>query len=1031
MESKSFREILMICVIPRKVKFLILCLSWIIHNCLSQTLPTPVAITTKQGLGFRKVSAIAQDARGLIWIGSLKGIQRYDGLRFNTFSSKKGADIYFPGEEVRNAGMLMVDESTLWVIADSKLYAIDMCSYSWEDITSSIGVTGKLMNLQKSKDGNILVSLEDDQLQTLLIYKKNNKRFHRIASAKRFKTFLNSIESDKYGNVWWCTAYEGIRQFTQDGTMLCSFKPDSIKWYGTTLFYVPIFIDNENQIYLFPKSVHQIWKYNPEKDMKEVIADNLPTPVYYALDDRKGNVWFAMDRGIIKYNKLPNVTPQIIDFSPYLQAALNFTNIHQLFEDSHSMLWIATNNGLIKLPIEKQKFKYYLSINGVAWGNEMRGLFQAPNGFIYSFCENGIKGLHELDPRTGKSRLVNLFDSDTINVEILDHAKNFEVDAQRNLVWCLTDKLFKIDLNSVKGYEVEDFTGMVDKFGHNPLALLKDGTLILGNSFSKLLLFNQDTKEKIRIFESSAQFDLIKTECFIEDKSGYIWIGTNKGIFVISRTGKIILQLSETSNPSISKNHVLSMFMDKEDNVWVGTFGGGMNKIVLHGLAAKTGGQSGLMIQQILKTQGISNENVTAILQDNLGYIWASTYNGLSRYDPVKNVFQNYYVEDGLSCNEFNYTSSLKDAQGYLWFGGMNGINRIDPHGLFENKHNPPLALCDFIKFKPKINFQITQLISEDYQMKPFVITPDDSWFQFDWTLPNYFKSDQNRYFIWMEGLDNNWTYNGNYSFIRFNTLAKGSYTLHVKGAESKGDFSPGQLSIPIIVLPVFYETLWFRFASLGGAILLIFGIYRYNMRKRMEMERMRVQIASDLHDEVGSMLSGLAMQSELLQLNDPVNNQSKLENISNLSRSVVQKMRDLVWSIDSRRDSIQNLLEKMQEQASDLFQPKEISFTFEIHELSRSKQLPVLVRQQLFLIFNESITNVVRHSNADSVIFRIGNLNNRFEMSIKDNGTMFKEGSNTGQGLRNIEMRAKKINARVVFDHSNGFEVFLTMRRI
>ncbi|MBL0024425.1 MAG: hypothetical protein IPO98_05115 [Saprospiraceae bacterium] len=197
-------------------------------------------------------------------------------------------------------------------------------------------------------------------------------------------------------------------------------------------------------------------------------------------------------------------------------------------------------------------------------------------------------------------------------------------------------------------------------------------------------------------------------------------------------------------------------------------------------------------------------------------------------------------------------------------------------------------------------------------------------------------------------------------------------------------------------------------------------------------MEEMRTQIASDLHDEVGSMLSGLAMQSELLLYGEEIKNATRLENIALISRSVIGKMRDLVWSIDSRRDSFESLTDRMQEQAADMLEPIDIGYSFKFEEILSSKKISVLVRQQLFLIFNEALTNIVRHSNASRVQILIGNFGNEFILSVHDNGTQ--NGANlktSGMGKSNMEMRAKKLGASIQFNSDYGYEVRLSMKRI
>jgi len=283
-----------------------------------------------------------------------------------------------------------------------------------------------------------------------------------------------------------------------------------------------------------------------------------------------------------------------------------------------------------------------------------------------------------------------------------------------------------------------------------------------------------------------------------------------------------------------------------------------------------------------------------------------------------------------------------------------------------------------------------------------------------------------------MDGLDKGWFYAGNQPFAIYRQIPPGTYTFRAKAADSFGTWSENELAITITVLPFFYQTWWFVLLVLAAVAAVIFAISRYRYQRLLEMERMRTRIASDLHDEVGSMLSGLSMQAELLEMDATEKDRPRIEHIGDISRSAVAKMRDLVWSIDSRRDKLKNLLDRMQEQATDLFQncQPERTCRFELGELPLEKKLAVDIRQHLFLIFKEALNNIIRHSNASEVNVRFGNFNGRFEMSIHDNGDLpQKERVSTGLGLSNMELRAGKIGAILEVERKEGFAIKLTMK--
>ncbi|MBC7884930.1 MAG: hypothetical protein H7X99_05610 [Saprospiraceae bacterium] len=1001
----------------------------------AQNLPKASYITTEDGLGFRDVVALIPDNKGLIWIGTSQGVERYDGKGFTTFNNKKSADIFFPGEHVHHSGIIPMEESDLLVVADEKIYTIDLCTNNWKLMDLPDEMEGKVIQVFYSAEHTLYIIIKTDT--EIMLAQYQNGIFKKLSKSQKAILNLNSIATDTIGNIWWSTPLDGIRKLNKEGVLHNTYKPDSINWYGSKLYSTPVFVDKQNRIFLFPKSVYQIWQFFPDENRIKIIADNLNSPVYYGLEDQLGNLWFAGKSQALRYSFLNRDTPVMTDFTEHISRGLNYTQINSICEDKSNILWISTNNGIIKLPLGQQLIDNYLVLNDKEWGNEMRGIFETNDGSIYGYCENGSPGLYKINIQTGLHEKVRIKYSGEQTFDILVNAKHFIYDKKNNKAYFLTDHLFSIDMDNYRTKMEEDFSHITEKFSRNPIVMLHDGGIIVGSTLSKITLYDWNGEKSRRLLSILNQNDEILTSCFVEDKNGLIWVGTSNGIYIINRKGQIVRHLHTGSFPALNNNNILTLYEDNKDNIWAGTFGGGINLIKHYTtynipILNIPNYYDHLSVDFLSKEHGLCNENVPCILQDDQGVMWMATYDGISSYAPRNKIFQTYNVSDGISNNEFNYTSAYKDSKGMLWFGGLNGLNRINPKEAKLNSQTPAIFLLSFMKYNRQRQKQERVLITENENAKAYEISPYDSWFQFDWSLPNYLRSDKNNYYIRMEGLDEAWIYNGNSSFIRYNNLPPGSYTLYVKGADSKGNRSPGQLSIPIKVLPFFYQTWWFNLLVSLGFILTIFLIYQYNLRKRMEMERMRTQIASDLHDEVGSMLSGLAMQSELLQLSEGRNVHSGLVNISDISRTIIGKMRDMVWSIDSRRDSVESLIDRMKEQIADLFQSKDISHSFEFGELPLKKQLSVNVRQQLFLIYNEAITNVIRHSDADNVHIRFGNFNGKFELSVIDNGhSNGKINHSTGLGKTNMEMRAKKIDATISFEHRNGYVVRLVMKKI
>ena len=998
--------------------FTAILLGFVAISVEAQRLPKGEALTIEDGLGFRNVTAIEQDKQGLMWIGTQQGLNRYDSYLFTHFGNDRRADQFFPGGDILIDGIHTVSDSVLWLVADNRLYAFNRNYFRYRDISELSGLHGKIWQLQPASDGSMWAVWED-QGQLILGRSEAGAPFKALATAARGRRELSSLAIDTSGNAWWSSATIGLRYYSPEGQLMHEIKIDSSIWYGTMRYFSPVFVDHQNRVIVFPKSKNQIWQYHPEERRIEVIADSLPTIAYCGEEDRQGNLWFSTKTQLLRWNPDRSWT----DFSDVLKEALQFGIIQGLFEDQTNLLWVLTDNGLIKIPNHRQFFQSRFNRPGVAWGNAMRGIFEDNQGRVYAYCEIGEIGIHRVSFPDGLPELIFAPGVHYTNIKLLEEAKHFVADQRDNVVWTLTDQLIKIDLNTMKPISILDFGGIADKFSSNPLGRLKDGVFLMGSTIDRLTLYDpvSDTRTKL-LKESNNEFTFMLTRYFLENQDGSIWVATDKdGLFRFDRSGKILQHLTTTSVPALSNDHILALYYDEEGVLWIGTFGGGLNRY----------DPVSNMIQIFAQREGLANDNVTGILSDDDGNIWASTYNGLSCLRQQEGTIQNFYEEDGLSINEFNYTSFYKDRKGRLWFGGMNGVQIFKPSEILAQRPNPPLSFTGFSKYNRLLDTLETKILG-DHELALICISPYDSYFQFTWTLPNYFKPDKNRYYVWLEGLEDAWTYIGNTPTVRYHKLPSGDYVLHVKGADSKGNWSKSELSVHISVKPFFFRTWWFITISVLLLGILLFAFARYRLQRLLEMERMRTRIAGDLHDEVGSMLSGLAMQAEIMELNQEKSDPTRLHRISEISRLTLSKMRDVVWSIDSRRDRVRDLLDRMRENAEEMLTPKDIIFQFELGELPMERKLPVDKRQHLFLFYKEAINNIVKHANATSVNIRFGQFGDQFELSIRDNGKLANPSTtSTGFGMQNLEMRAKKLGATFQVSRESGFKVSLQMKSL
>ncbi|MCC6459758.1 MAG: two-component system sensor with a ligand-binding domain protein, partial [Saprospiraceae bacterium] len=210
------------------------------------------------------------------------------------------------------------------------------------------------------------------------------------------------------------------------------------------------------------------------------------------------------------------------------------------------------------------------------------------------------------------------------------------------------------------------------------------------------------------------------------------------------------------------------------------------------------------------------------------------------------------------------------------------------------------------------------------------------------------------------------------------------------------------------------WQSWWFYLLCAGTAGALMYGWFWYRLQQALRLERLRVKISSDLHDDVGTLLAGLAMQTEALAITASEKDKGKLQRISETSRNAMAYMRDTVWAIDARKDKWENLLDRMREHAEETLVPREIRFDFKVENIAVQQNISVELRQNLYLIFKEAITNAAKHSNGDMLHIHLKKTpSGGLEMRICDNGTSAEKSyKTTGSGTSNMQMRAKKIGA-------------------
>jgi len=261
-----------------------------------------------------------------------------------------------------------------------------------------------------------------------------------------------------------------------------------------------------------------------------------------------------------------------------------------------------------------------------------------------------------------------------------------------------------------------------------------------------------------------------------------------------------------------------------------------------------------------------------------------------------------------------------------------------------------------------------------------------------------------------------------------YTNLNPGEYIFRVRGANSDGVWNENGASVKLTIAPPFWMTWWFRGLGLAAAAGLLALLHHYRVQRLLEIDRLRVRIASDLHDDLGSTLNAIAMKTEMMQAGiAPEENSQQLTQIGRMCHEMIKALRDVVWSIDARNDRVKDLLDHMREFAESTLAERNIEVQFITAEIDMEKHLPFNFRQNLYLVFKEALNNILKYAEASQVRVEMSNGSKVFQLKIYDNGKGLDETSRqNGNGLRNMKLRAENIGAQLEYENNGGFAVLL-----
>lgn len=430
----------------------------------------------------------------------------------------------------------------------------------------------------------------------------------------------------------------------------------------------------------------------------------------------------------------------------------------------------------------------------------------------------------------------------------------------------------------------------------------------------------------------------------------------------------------------------------------------------------------------INKEDGLLGNTIYTITRDpfNKNKHWLATNNGLNLYNDSTNEVLFINETKGI---EFNSFSSCVTEDKKIILGTTNGVIQFDPSAVQLEKIKGKFRVTYWSRLNENNEKEEHYHISDTVNIS---ISESNKYLSIHYAFSNYSESCTPNYQYKLAGYDNNWTSTGNTGNCKFTSLPKGDYELQLRTQQCNGSWMQAQQPIFISVFIPWYKSSWF-FIAVGITIFLIgYLLISWYYRSKLKVQKLRTEIASNLHDDIGGLLTSISVNSSLEgELAEQKETKLAFQKISKLSSEITAKISDVVWTVDARNDNLQSLLNKFQEITMSLFSSKKINYITDIRVPIEDVKISLKQRQELYYIGKEAMNNTAKHSNADKFTLSIKPRNKGLiAFCFSDNGNQgISENRLTGIGLKNMEMRAKKIGTTFKLDTEFGFSITIEIK--
>ena len=1018
-------------------------------------------LSVEDGLPQNSVNCITQDRHGFMWFGTQDGLARYDGYDFKTYRNEPGNP-----NSLSNNYIWDIHEDTLgilWICSfGGGLTRFDPATETFTHFKREDGNNQSLSNNNTFKSlrvGNDLWVCTNDGVSRLNTKTGQVTRYANKPGKGEGHAgnYTGSMAYEKPG-ILWVGSDEGLIRF--------NLQKDTYEIFPETPFGKNISLKAIRDLrmsgvsLLISATTHFLKLDFESGDCKVLMnSSDLSTSERVGLirnyPSSNGGFWIGTGNGLVFLDMETGEHRRYRSESPQDRGSLPHNAIHSIFRSADGILWIGTQNGLGILYHEKSQFSLIRNIpgkNNTLSSNNIKGIVEDGDGLVWIAT---VDGLNAWDRTTGNFTVFENRAGDDGSLSS-DYILSLLID-ENEALWIGTrsggvNKLMTRPGKPLSASAFQRYGPARTTVQH----MMDDGSYLwLGTSGHGLIRMKKNSGEMLQFHGPADGNHPSHPYVFylLRDSFQNFWLGTaTGGLNLFDETsGRFLYILNENSNPnSLSNNLVLCIFEDSMNRLWVGTAAGlnrfkpPLQKDIFGMLDTLHDPDKAALFQNYGRYHGLPNEVIYGIQEDESGFLWLSTNDGLVKFDPdAGKAVKTYDVMDGLQSNEHNQNAFFTNEKGEMYFGGVGGLNVFHPASISGNSFEPPVVITDIKLFNTPVpivsavsdNDATFALDAVSHMVAQLELSYHHDVISFDFAALSYINPDKNTYRYKLEGFDKDWIDASEIRSATYTNLDPGKYTLRIRAANNDGLWNEKGTALELSVSPAPWRTWWayLMYIALAGLALYYFVRQRiYLATRELQMQQkierakseeraiFRKQSAQDFHDEAGNKITRINLYNELARAEAGENTelQKYLENIQKTTRELASGTRDFIWVMDPEKDTLFETVMRIKDFGETMFGDANVAFhVIGLKTGFRNIKLSMDSRRAMLLIFKEAMNNCAKYALATDVTLMVNLSDQKLHMELRDNGRGFDSESpehKKGYGTGIMKERAEKIGGNL-----------------